>query len=114
MLTSRSAASISGVDVVKGRPAYRLRIEGDPFGGLRNYATPSFVIGSTTLPRGAAADQEFGIGTGFACEHLLMDQDDPEQRIADLERQLANQRRIADLERQLAEAKAAYAAADQR
>jgi hypothetical protein len=36
-----------------------------------------------------------------------MDHDDPEQRIADLERQLANQRRIADLERQLAEAKAA-------
>ncbi len=35
-----------------------------------------------------------------------MDQDDPEQRIADLERQLADQRRIADLERQLAEAKA--------
>jgi hypothetical protein len=43
----------------------------------------------------------------LACDDLLVDQDDPEQRIADLERQLANQRRIADLERQLAEAKAA-------
>ncbi|OBK43687.1 hypothetical protein [Mycobacterium sp. 1081908.1] len=36
-----------------------------------------------------------------------MDSDDPEQRIADLERQLAEQKRIAELERQLAEAKAA-------
>ncbi|OBI85499.1 hypothetical protein [Mycobacterium sp. 1245805.9] len=36
-----------------------------------------------------------------------MDRDDPEKRIADLERQLAEQKRIAELERQLAEAKAA-------
>jgi len=36
-----------------------------------------------------------------------MDPGDPEQRIADLERQLAEQKRIAELERQLAEAKAA-------
>jgi hypothetical protein len=36
-----------------------------------------------------------------------MDTDDPEKRIADLERQLAEQKRIAELERQLAEAKAA-------
>ncbi|WP_293314629.1 hypothetical protein [Mycobacterium sp.] len=36
-----------------------------------------------------------------------MDADDPEQRIAELERQLAEQKRIAALERQLAEAKAA-------
>jgi hypothetical protein len=36
-----------------------------------------------------------------------MDTDDPEKRIAELERQLAEQRRIAELERQLAEAKAA-------
>jgi|GEM_PF-1619984 len=38
-----------------------------------------------------------------------MDQDDPEKRIAELERQLAEQKRIAELERQLAEAKAAAA-----
>ncbi|WP_156746056.1 hypothetical protein [Mycobacterium sp. 1423905.2] len=36
-----------------------------------------------------------------------MNDDDPEQRIAELERQLANERRIAELERELAEAKAA-------
>jgi hypothetical protein len=36
-----------------------------------------------------------------------MDQDDPEERIAERERQLAQQKRIAELERQLAEAKAA-------
>ncbi len=36
-----------------------------------------------------------------------MDADDPENRIAELERQLAQQRRIAELERQIAEAKAA-------
>lgn len=36
-----------------------------------------------------------------------MESDDPEKRIADLERQVAEQKRIADLERQLAEAKAA-------
>jgi hypothetical protein len=36
-----------------------------------------------------------------------MDSDDPERRIAELERQLAEQKRIAELERQLAEAKAA-------
>jgi hypothetical protein len=36
-----------------------------------------------------------------------MDSDDPEKRIADLERQLAEQKRIAELERQVAEAKAA-------
>jgi hypothetical protein len=36
-----------------------------------------------------------------------MDADDPENRIAELERQLAEQKRIAELERQLAEAKAA-------
>jgi hypothetical protein len=36
-----------------------------------------------------------------------MDSDDPEDRIAELERQLAEQKRIAELERQLAEAKAA-------
>jgi uncharacterized coiled-coil protein SlyX len=36
-----------------------------------------------------------------------MDTDDPEKRIADLERQLAEQKRIAELEHQLAEAKAA-------
>jgi hypothetical protein len=36
-----------------------------------------------------------------------MDADDPESRIAELERQLAEQKRIAELERQLAEAKAA-------
>jgi hypothetical protein len=38
-----------------------------------------------------------------------MDQDDPEKRITELERQLAEQKRIAELERQLAEAKAAAA-----
>ena len=36
-----------------------------------------------------------------------MDQEDPEDRIAELERQLAQQKRIAELERQLADAKAA-------
>jgi hypothetical protein len=36
-----------------------------------------------------------------------MDNDDPEARIAELERQVAEQKRIADLERQLAEARAA-------
>ncbi len=36
-----------------------------------------------------------------------MDADDAEKRIADLERQLAEQKRIAELERQLADAKAA-------
>jgi hypothetical protein len=36
-----------------------------------------------------------------------MDAEDPEKRIADLERQLAEQKRITELERQLAEAKAA-------
>jgi len=36
-----------------------------------------------------------------------MDFEDPEKRIADLERQLAEQKRIAELERQLAEAKVA-------
>jgi hypothetical protein len=36
-----------------------------------------------------------------------MASEDPEQRIAELERQLAEQKRIAELERQLAEAKAA-------
>lgn len=36
-----------------------------------------------------------------------MDADDAEKRIADLERQLADQKRIAELERQLADAKAA-------
>jgi hypothetical protein len=36
-----------------------------------------------------------------------MDADDPESRIAELERQLAQQQRIAELERQIAEAKAA-------
>jgi hypothetical protein len=35
-----------------------------------------------------------------------MDQDDPEKRVAELERQLAEQKRVAELERQLAEAKA--------
>jgi hypothetical protein len=40
------------------------------------------------------------------CDHLLMDQD-PQQRIAELELQLAQQKRISDLERQLADAKAA-------
>jgi endonuclease/exonuclease/phosphatase (EEP) superfamily protein YafD len=40
-----------------------------------------------------------------------MDQDDPEKRIAELERQLAEQKRIAELKRQLAEAKAAAAQA---
>jgi hypothetical protein len=41
------------------------------------------------------------------CDHLLMEQQDAEQRIAELERQLAQQKRIAELERQLANAKAA-------
>src|ERR1700760_4251689 len=36
-----------------------------------------------------------------------MESDDPEKRIADLERQVAEQKRIAARERQLAEAKAA-------
>lgn len=40
------------------------------------------------------------------CDYLLMDQQDAEQRIADLERQLAQQKRIAELERQLADARA--------
>jgi hypothetical protein len=35
-----------------------------------------------------------------------MDYEDPEKRIAELERQLAAQKRIAELERQLAEARA--------
>ncbi len=39
----------------------------------------------------------------------MTDNDDPEARIADLERQVAEQKRIAELERQLAEAKAAAA-----
>lgn len=38
-----------------------------------------------------------------------MDERDPERRIAELERQLAQQKRIADLERQLADAKSAAA-----
>jgi len=38
---------------------------------------------------------------------LPMDDDDPQKRIAELERQLAEQKRIAELERQIAEAKAA-------
>jgi hypothetical protein len=41
-----------------------------------------------------------------------MDQQDAEQRIADLERQLAQQKRIAELERQLADARAAVGEAD--
>jgi Protein of unknown function (DUF3060) len=41
-----------------------------------------------------------------------MDQDDPEKRIAELERELAEQKRIAELERQLAAAKAAAARHD--
>ncbi|OBG24547.1 hypothetical protein [Mycobacterium sp. 852002-51057_SCH5723018] len=41
-----------------------------------------------------------------------MDADDPEKRIAELERQLAEQKRIAELERQLAEAKAARQSQD--
>jgi uncharacterized coiled-coil protein SlyX len=36
-----------------------------------------------------------------------MEQQDAERRIAELERQLAQQKRIAELERQLADAKAA-------
>src|SRR6516165_1584255 len=40
-------------------------------------------------------------------DYLLMDQDDRKQRIADLERELAQQKRIAELECQLAQAKAA-------
>ena len=44
---------------------------------------------------------------GIACDHLLVVDDDAEKRIAELERQLAQQRRIAELERQLAEAEAA-------
>jgi Mycobacterium membrane protein len=39
----------------------------------------------------------------------MTDQGDPERRIAELERQLAEQKRIAELERQLADAKAARA-----
>ena len=39
-----------------------------------------------------------------------MDQPDPQQRIAELELQLAQQKRIADLERQLADARAAVGA----
>ena len=42
-----------------------------------------------------------------ACHHLPMYPDDPEKRIAELERQLAEQKRIAELERQLAELKGA-------
>jgi cell division septum initiation protein DivIVA len=38
---------------------------------------------------------------------LVTDNDDPEARIAELERQVAEQKHIAELERQLAEAKAA-------
>ncbi len=40
------------------------------------------------------------------CDHLLVDQQDPQRRIAELERQLAQQKRIAELERQLADARA--------
>jgi hypothetical protein len=41
-----------------------------------------------------------------------MDQQDAEQRIAELERELAQQKRIAELERQLADARAAVGEAD--
>jgi hypothetical protein len=41
-----------------------------------------------------------------------MDQEDAEQRIAELEHQLARQKRIAELERQLADARAAVGEAD--
>jgi hypothetical protein len=41
------------------------------------------------------------------CDHLLMDQETPADRVSEPERQLAQQQRIAQLERQLAEAKAA-------
>ncbi len=44
---------------------------------------------------------------GIAWDDLLVVDDDAEKRIAELERQLAQQRRIAELERQLAEARAA-------
>jgi uncharacterized coiled-coil protein SlyX len=43
---------------------------------------------------------------------LLVDQQDAEQRIAELERQLAQQKRIAELERQLADARAGVEEAD--
>lgn len=60
--------------------------------------------------------------SGVTCDDLAMDRyldqgmggDDAEQRIADLERQLADQRRIADLERQLAQAKAAAGQTDRQ
>ena len=41
-----------------------------------------------------------------------MDQQDAEQRIAELDRELAQQKRIAELERQLADARAAVGEAD--
>jgi hypothetical protein len=54
-------------------------------------------------PRLAAA-------TASEWDYSLMDEETPETRIAELERQLAEQKRIAELERQLAEARAAAGA----
>jgi hypothetical protein len=49
----------------------------------------------------------FAAPTDTAWDHLPMDADDSEKRIAELERQLAAQKRIVELEPQLAKAKAA-------
>src|ERR1700752_3319409 len=54
-----------------------------------------------------AGRRPFLAATTSGWDDLLMDQHDPEKRIAELERQLAEQKRIAELERQLAEAKGA-------
>ena len=44
-----------------------------------------------------AGIRDFLPGAASGWDHLLMDQDDPARRIADLERQLAEQKRGADL-----------------
>jgi hypothetical protein len=53
------------------------------------------------------ARRRYSASPGVKCDHLLMEQQDAERRIAELERQLAQQKRIAELERQLVDAKAA-------
>ena len=54
---------------------------------------------------GETRGRRSGHNTGSGADHLLMDLEESEKRIAELERRLAQQQRIAELEHQLAEAK---------
>ena len=67
---------------------------------------------SATDPNSVGCVRDLLTSAAGGWHDLLMDQDDPEKRIAELEQQVAEQKRIADLERQLAEAKRAAAQAD--